>query len=134
MSSRHVSTGTSWEEVVGYSRAVAAGDTIYVSGCTSVQGGAYEQTVRALETIRSALAELGAPMRSVVRTRLFVTRIEDWQEVGRAHREAFPDAPPATSLVQVAGLIDPRMLVEVEAVAWTGELRSTPAEPAAPPR
>ncbi len=132
MTLRHVSTGTSWEEAVGYSRAVAAGDTIYVSGCTSVEGGAYDQTVRALGTIRAALAALGAPMRSVVRTRLYVTRIEDWQEVGRAHREAFPEAPPATSLVQVAGLIDPRMLVEVEAVAWTGDLASAAAEAEAP--
>ena len=128
MTLRHISTGTTWEEVVGYSRAVVAGDTVYVSGCTSVEGGAYDQTVRALETIRAALASLGAPMRSVVRTRLYVTRIEDWQEVGRAHREAFPEAPPATSLVQVAGLIDPRMLVEVEAVAWTGGLGSGAAE------
>lgn len=99
---------------------MAAGNTVYVSGCTSVEGRAYEQTARALETIRAALAALGLPLTAVVRTRLYVTRIEDWQEVGRAHREAFPEAPPASSLVQVAALIDPRMLIEVEAVAWSG--------------
>lgn len=120
MSVRRVATGTTWESVVGYSRAVAAGDTIYVSGCTSVEGGAYDQTVRALATVREALAQLGASMDQVVRTRLYVTRIGDWEEVGRAHREVFAAVLPATSLVQVAGLIDPRMLVEVEAVAWTG--------------
>lgn len=120
MSVRKVATGTPWESVVGYSRAVAAGDTVYVSGCTSVEGGAYDQTVRALATVREALDRLGASMDQVVRTRLYVTRIADWEEVGRAHLEAFGSARPATSLVQVAGLIDPRMLVEVEAVAWTG--------------
>jgi enamine deaminase RidA (YjgF/YER057c/UK114 family) len=113
--------------VVGYSRAVAAGDTIYVSGCTAVEGGAYDQTVRALATVREALDRLGASMDQVVRTRLYLTRIADWEEVGRAHLEAFGSARPATSLVQVAGLIDPRMLVEVEALAWTGG--ATPGPP-----
>ncbi len=120
MTVRRVSTGTSWESLVGYSRAVAAGDTVYVSGCTSVEGGAYDQTVRSLATVRAALEQLGASMSQVVRTRLYVTDIADWEEVGRAHREVFAEVLPATSLVQVAGLIDPRMLVEVEAVAWTG--------------
>lgn len=127
MSIRRVATGTPWESVVGYSRAVAAGDTVYVSGCTSVEGGAYDQTVRALATVREALAQLGASMDQVVRTRLYVTRIADWEEVGRAHLEAFGSVLPATSLVQVAGLIDPRMLVEVEAVAWTGDAPAAPA-------
>lgn len=126
MTVRRVSTATPWESVVGYSRAVAAGDTIYVSGCTAVEGDAYDQTVRALATVRDALAQLGASMDHVVRTRLYVTRIEDWQEVGRAHREVFGSVLPATSLVQVAGLIDPRMLVEVEAVAWTGGRAAPP--------
>jgi len=117
---RRTSTGTSWESIVGYSRAVAAGDTVYVSGCTSVEGGAYDQTVRSLATVRAALEQLGASMSQVVRTRLYVTDIADWEEVGRAHREVFAEVLPATALVQVAGLIDPRMLVEVEAVAWTG--------------
>ncbi len=126
MSIRRVATGTPWESVVGYSRAVAAGDTVYVSGCTSVEGGAYDQTVRALATVREALAQLGASMDQVVRTRLYVTRIADWEEVGRAHLEAFGSVLPATSLVQVAGLIDPRMLVEVEAVAWTGDASMAP--------
>lgn len=126
MSVRRVSTGTSWESVVGYSRAVAAGDTIYVSGCTSVEGSAYDQTLRSLATVRAALEELGASMSQVVRTRLYVTDIADWEEVGRAHREVFADVLPATALVQVAGLIDPRMRVEVEAVAWTGGGREQP--------
>ncbi len=120
MTVRRTSTGTSWESIVGYSRAVAAGDTVYVSGCTSVEGGAYDQTVRSLATVRAALEQLGASMSQVVRTRLYVTDIADWEEVGRAHREVFAEVLPATALVQVAGLIDPRMLVEVEAVAWTG--------------
>jgi len=123
---RRISTGTTWESVVGYSRAVAAGDTIYVSGCTAVEGGAYDQTVHALATVRDALAQLGASMVQVVRTRLYVTRIADWEEVGRAHLEAFGSVLPATSLVQVTGLIDPRMLVEVEAVAWTGVCATPP--------
>ncbi len=121
-----MATGTPWESVVGYSRAVAAGDTVYVSGCTSVEGGAYDQTVRALATVREALAQLGASMDQVVRTRRYVTQIADWEEVGRAHLEAFGSVLPATSLVQVAGLIDPRMLVEVEAVAWTGDASMAP--------
>lgn len=120
MTVRRVSTGSPWESVVGYSRAVAAGDTVYVSGCTSVEGGAYDQTVRALATVQEALEQLGTSMSQVVRTRLYVTDIRQWQEVGRAHREAFAEVLPATSMVQVAALIDPRMLVEVEAVAWTG--------------
>ena len=126
MTVRRISTGTTWESVVGYSRAVAAGDTIYVSGCTAVEGGAYDQTVHALATVRDALAQLGASMVQVVRTRLYVTRIADWEEVGRAHLEAFGSVLPATSLVQVTGLIDPRMLVEVEAVAWTGVCATPP--------
>ena len=120
MSIRRVSTGSPWEPVVGYSRAVAAGGTVHVSGCTSVEGDAYEQTVGALAVVREALASLGARMDQVVRTRLYVTDIAQWEQVGRAHAEAFGDARPATTMVQVAALIDPRMLVEVEADAWTG--------------
>lgn len=117
---RKVSTGSPWEPVVGYSRAVAAGDTIYVSGCTGPGETAYDQSAAALATIRGALAELGATMDQVVRTRIYVTDITQWQEVGRAHAEAFGTALPATTMVQVAALIDPAMLVEIEAVAYTG--------------
>ena len=128
-----VSSGTPWEPVVGYSRAVRAGDTVYVSGCTAtVQGevvavgDAYEQARLALQGVVDALARLGAEPRHVVRTRIYVTDIRRWEEVGRAHGELFGDIRPATSMVEVSGLIDPRMLVEVEAVAWTGEV-SRPA-------
>ena len=122
---RRVSSGTRWEPIVGYSRAVAAGDYIFVSGCTSVAGAefvhpgdAYEQTVQAIANIAAALDGLGAGLADVVRTRMFVTDISRWQEYGRAHGEAFADVLPATSMIQVSGLIDARMLVEVEAVAY----------------
>jgi enamine deaminase RidA (YjgF/YER057c/UK114 family) len=122
---RRVSSGTRWEPIVGYSRAAAAGDYIFVSGCTSVAGAefvhpgdAYAQTVQAIANVAAALEELGAGLADVVRTRMFVTDISRWQEYGRAHGEAFADVLPATSMVQVSGLIDARMLVEVEAVAY----------------
>jgi enamine deaminase RidA (YjgF/YER057c/UK114 family) len=122
---RKVSSGTRWEPIVGYSRAVAAGDYIFVSGCTSVAGtefvhpgDAYAQAAQAIANVAAALEELGASLADVVRTRLFVTDISRWQEYGRAHGEAFADVLPATSMIQVSGLIDARMLVEVEAVAY----------------
>jgi enamine deaminase RidA (YjgF/YER057c/UK114 family) len=121
---RKVSSGTPWEPIVGYSRAVAAGDTVYVSGCTSVVDGAvghaddmYAQTRQAIRNVESALVELGGTLADVVRTRLFVTDIDRWEQAGRAHGEAFADIRPASSMVEVARLIDPAMLVEVEAVA-----------------
>jgi enamine deaminase RidA (YjgF/YER057c/UK114 family) len=127
MSVDRVSSGTPWEPLIGYSRAVRAGDTIYVSGCTATVAGevvavgdAYEQARLALQGLVDALTRLGAEPRHVVRTRMYVTDIRRWEEVGRAHGEVFGDVRPATSMVEVAGLIDPRMLVEVEAVAWTG--------------
>jgi enamine deaminase RidA (YjgF/YER057c/UK114 family) len=122
---RKVSSGTRWEPIVGYSRAVAAGDYIFVSGCTSVAGAefvhpgdAYSQTVQAIANVRIALEVLGAALADVVRTRLFVTDISRWQEYGRAHGEAFGGVLPATSMIEVRALIDARMLVEVEAVAY----------------
>lgn len=122
---RKVSSGTRWEPIVGYSRAVAAGDYIFVSGCTSVKGtefvhpgDAYAQTVQAIANVRIALEELGAGLADVVRTRMFVTDISRWQEYGRAHGEAFAAALPATSMVEISSMIDARMLVEVEAVAY----------------
>jgi enamine deaminase RidA (YjgF/YER057c/UK114 family) len=122
---RKISTGTKWEAVVGYSRAVAAGDNIWVTGCTSIvdgevvhEGDPYEQTAQAIRNVAWALGELDSSLSDVVRTRIFVTDISRWEEYGRAHGEAFGETMPATSMVQVAGLIDPRMLVEVEAVAY----------------
>jgi len=125
-----VSSGAPWEPIIGYSRAVRAGDTIYVSGCTATVegevvavGDAYEQTRLALQAVLDALGRLGAEPRHVVRTRLYVTDIATWPDVGRAHGEVFGEHRPATSLIEVSALIDPKMLVEVEAVAWTGDTR-----------
>jgi len=126
---RKVSSGTRWEPVVGYSRAVAAGDFAFVSGCTSVEGAgfvhegdAYAQTAQALRNVASALGQLGLGLADVVRTRIYVTDMSRWQEYGRAHGAAFGDVMPATSMVEVSGLVDPRMLVEVEAVAYRAGL------------
>jgi enamine deaminase RidA (YjgF/YER057c/UK114 family) len=122
---RRVSSGAVWEPVVGYSRAVAAGDFVFVSGCTSIDGAefvhpgdALAQTAQAIANVRAALEQLGVGLADVVRTRLFVTDMSRWQEYGRAHAAAFGPVMPATSMVAVAGLVDPRMLVEVEAVAY----------------
>ena len=125
MEHERVSSGTEWESTVGYSRAVRAGDEIHVSGTTATAddgqvvgvGDPYAQTVRALDNVAAALAALDASLADVVRTRLFVTDIDDWTAIGRAHAEAFGDGRPATTMVQVERLIDPEMLVEVEAVA-----------------
>ncbi|HYJ77457.1 MAG TPA: RidA family protein [Actinomycetes bacterium] len=121
---RKVSSGAPWEAVVGYSRAVAAGDHIWVTGCASIvegevvhDGDMYEQAKQAITNIGWALQQLGADLDDVVRTRIFVTDIDRWEQVGRAHAEAFGETMPATSMVEVSRLIDPRMLVEVEAVA-----------------
>ena len=121
---RRVSSGVPFEQAVGYSRAVAAGDFIFVSGCTSIadgkvvhEGDVARQTEQALLNVSAALQQLGASLADVVQTRLYVTDISRWEEVGEAHRLAFQLVPPATSMVQVAALIDPRLLVEVEAVA-----------------
>jgi len=122
---RKISTGTLWEPVVGYSRAVAAGDYVFVAGCTSVvdeefvhEGDAYAQTAQAITNIAGALEKLGLTLADVVRTRMFVTDMARWEEYGRAHGAAFGEVMPATSMLGVAALVDPRMLVEVEAVAY----------------
>lgn len=114
-----------WEPVVGYSRAVAAGDYVFVSGCTSIAGAdfvhpgdAYAQTKQAIANVGAALEQLGTGLADVVRTRIYVTDISRWEEHGRAHGEAFAGIMPATSMIQVSGLVDPRMLVEVEAIAY----------------
>ena len=122
---RKVSSGAPWESVVGYSRAVAAGDNIWVTGCTSLvdgevvhEGDPYAQTTQAIRNVAWALGQLDSSLDDVVRTRIFVTDISRWEEYGRAHGEAFGEIMPATSMVQVSALIDPRMMVEVEAVAY----------------
>ena len=122
---RKISSGAPWESVVGNSRAVAAGDHVWVTGCTSIvdgevvhEGDPYEQTRQAIRNVEWALGQLDSKLSDVVRTRIYVTDITRWEEYGRAHGEAFRDILPATSMVQVVALIDPRMLVEVEATAY----------------
>lgn len=125
------SSGGKWEPLVGYSRAVRAGDWIHVAGSTAARedgsvagaGDAYTQTVAALRTIQRALAQAGATMADVVRTRMFVTDIGRWEEYGRAHGEFFRDIRPAATMVEVARLIDPAMLVEIEADAFSPRAR-----------
>jgi enamine deaminase RidA (YjgF/YER057c/UK114 family) len=122
---RKVGSGGPWETAVGYSRAVATGDFVFVSGCTSVVDGqvvhendARAQTDQAISVVAEALAALGAGLADVVQTRLFVTDISRWAEYGQAHKSRFEEAAPAATMVEVARLIDPRLLVEVEAVAY----------------
>ena len=122
---RRVYSGAPWEGKVGYCRAVRAGDHIYVTGTAPVDAGgrvhapgdAYAQAKRCFEIIHTALRELGADCTNVVRTRMFVTDISRWEQFGRAHQEFFGRHPPATSMVEVRSLIDPDMLIEVEADA-----------------
>jgi len=122
---QNISSGAKWEDIVGYSRAVRVGGRIYLTGTTAIDetgeligaGDPYRQTVQIIRNIERALKQAGATLENVVRTRMFVTDIQRWEEYGRAHREFFGDIRPCATMVEVRALIDPQMLIEIEVEA-----------------